>query len=141
MARESGRLGLTALRIYRYMLLKRDWVGVREIQRALRLSSPGLVAYHLNRLLAEGLVEKRRDGKYRVREFVKVTMLRDFVKLGRLAVPRYAFYATFTAIVTACYVLLYPVCALSPSGALGTILVMFSTASYIYEAMRVLSEW
>ncbi len=139
MSRER-RLAPTALRIYRYMVLRGGWVGVRELQRALGLSSPGLVAYHLARLVEEGLVERGEGGKYRVKAYVSVGVLREFVRLGRLVVPRYAFYATFIGVLTLLYAFLYPWYALSEPGLIGLILGAFSTASFIYETMRALRE-
>lgn len=138
--RKKRRLTLTALRIYRYMALKGGWVGVREVQRALGLSSPGLAAYHLSKLVEEGLVERSDEGKYRVKDYIDTAFLREFVKLGRLVVPRYAFYATFTAVLTTCYISLYPNHAFSEAGILGIALGVFSTISFIYEALRALSE-
>jgi len=136
----SKRLPLTALRIYRYMVLKGTWVGVREIQRSLKLSSPGLVAYHLSKLVSEGLIERGEGGKYRVKNYVEVEFLKDFVRLGRVVIPRYVFYATFTAVLTISYVALYPRVAFSEGGLIGLILGLFATLSYIYETVKVMRE-
>jgi len=120
------------------MVLKGTWVGVREIQRSLKLSSPGLVAYHLSKLVSEGLIERGEGGKYRVKDYVEVEFLKDFVRLGRLVIPRYVFYATFTMILTVSYVVLYPRVALREGGLIGLILGVFATLSYIYETVKLM---
>ena len=45
------------LRVYVYAL-KRKRVGVREVQRSLRLSNPSLAQYHLNKLKELGLLKE-----------------------------------------------------------------------------------
>ncbi|HFC49535.1 MAG TPA: transcriptional regulator, partial [Thermofilum sp.] len=90
--KNKPKLTETTLRIYTYMVLKRDWIGVRELQRELKLSSPGLASYHLTKLLEAGFVERSRDGKYRAKPEAGAEILKGFVQLGRLIIPRYAFY-------------------------------------------------
>lgn len=45
------------LRVYVYAL-KRKRVGVREVQRSLRLSNPSLAQYHLNKLKELALLKE-----------------------------------------------------------------------------------
>jgi predicted DNA-binding transcriptional regulator len=79
------------LRVYVYALKKRR-VGVREVQRALLMSNPSLAQYHLNKLRELGLVSEN-NGEYEVVGEVKVDVMRDFLRLGTLIVPRFIFYA------------------------------------------------
>lgn len=79
------------LRVYVYALKKRK-VGVREVQRALLMSNPSLAQYHLNKLRELGLVSEN-NGEYEVAGEVKVDVMRDFLRLGTLIVPRFVFYA------------------------------------------------
>jgi DNA-binding transcriptional ArsR family regulator len=79
------------LRVYVYALKKRK-VGVREVQRALLMSNPSLAQYHLNKLRELGLVSEN-NGEYEVVGEVKVDVMRDFLRLGTLIVPRFIFYA------------------------------------------------
>jgi predicted DNA-binding transcriptional regulator len=87
----DAQLKGNTLRVYVYALKKRK-VGVREVQRALLMSNPSLAQYHLNKLRELGLVSEN-NGEYEVIGEVKVDVMRDFLRLGTLIVPRFVFYA------------------------------------------------
>jgi len=89
----EAQLKGNTLRVYVYALKKRR-VGVREVQRALLLSNPSLAQYHLNKLRELGLL-KEEGGDYEVANEVKVDLMRDFLRVGTLIVPRFVFYAVF----------------------------------------------
>jgi hypothetical protein len=81
------------LRVYWYVLnASGKVVGVREVQRALGFSSPTLALYHLDKLRDLGLVGKD-SGEYRLIKEVKVDILKQFLKLGWVFVPRFFLYA------------------------------------------------
>ena len=85
------------LRVYVYAL-KKEKVGVREVQRALGLSNPSLSQYHLNKLREMGLL-REDNGEYSVVGEVKVDVMRDFLRIGSSLIPRFVFYAVFFSIV------------------------------------------
>ena len=87
------------LRVYVYALKKRK-VGVREVQRALLMSNPSLAQYHLNKLKDLGLISEN-NGEYEISNEVKVDVMRDFLRLGTLIVPRFIFYAVFISVFAA----------------------------------------
>ncbi len=89
---ESELKGNT-LRVY-WVLLRSPTsnMGVREIQRALKFSSPALASYHLTKLEELGLAEKT-NGEYRLKKEVRVGVLKQFTKIGSFMLPRYTFYA------------------------------------------------
>ena len=123
------------LRVYIYALKKRK-VGVREVQRALLMSNPSLAQYHLNKLKDMGLVAEN-NGEYEVAGEVKVDVMRDFLRLGTLIVPRFVFYAVvftvfagYLAFVGSSYFGLVPVVGWL-SAALGV-----AAAAFWYEAIR-----
>lgn len=90
---ESYLKGKTLL-VYWYLLQQpTHTVGVREVQRALHLSSPSVAVHHLDKLQDLGLVTKRGTGEYVLEEEVKVGILRFFTRMGRYLVPRYLFYS------------------------------------------------
>ena len=90
----ESRLKGNTLRLYWYMVKAGRPVTIHQAQKELNLSSPGLVSYHLNKLVDLGLVDKTR-GEYEPLEEVKVGVLRYFVRLYGFMVPRYVFYAVF----------------------------------------------
>jgi hypothetical protein len=90
---ESTLKGNT-LRVYWFLLGKSDGLaGAREVQRALRFSSPGLAVYHLDKLVELGLVENTSAG-YRLVRAVNVGVLKQFVRFGAVMLPRHLLYAT-----------------------------------------------
>ena len=103
---ESELKGKT-LQIYWYMLRSPgSHVGVREIQRALRLSSPSVASHHLEKLVSLGLVDKTRTGEYYITQEIKVGLLRFFTRLGRFLVPRYLFYSVLFTTMLITYIAL-----------------------------------
>ncbi|HYA78652.1 MAG TPA: winged helix-turn-helix domain-containing protein [Verrucomicrobiae bacterium] len=84
----------TTLEVYRFLLKSSKPVGIRELQRALNLSSPSVATYHLSKLEDAGLL-KRQDGGYTVDRF----LLENSIKISRFLIPRYLFYAIFAVAV------------------------------------------
>ncbi|MCS7386015.1 MAG: hypothetical protein NDF55_04685 [archaeon GB-1867-005] len=130
------------LLVYRYMLKVGRPVGVREIQRALKFSSPSLAHYHLSKLQEAGLIGKNRNGLYEIQGFVKVDVLYGLIKIGRLTLPRYFFYAIFFA--STFLLLLYS--ALKSQPVTGFHIFSLSVCaiafiSWIYEAIRLWRKW
>lgn len=80
----------TALDIYRLLLRSRKSLGIREIQRALKLSSPSVAQYHISKLEHAGLL-KKEAGNYTVDKLI----LENCVKISRFLIPRYLFYLSF----------------------------------------------
>ena len=123
------------LRVYIYALKKRK-VGVREVQRALLMSNPSLAQYHLNKLRDLGLVSED-NGEYEVVGEVKVDVMRDFLRLGTLIVPRFIFYAVvftvfaaYLTLVSSSYYTLVPVLAWF------TVALAAAAVAFWYEAVR-----
>ncbi len=94
----EAKLKGNTLRVYVYVLKNRR-VGVREVQRSLKLSNPSLALYHLNKLKELGLV-REDNGEYEIVSEVKVDVLRDFLRVGTLLVPRFIMYAVFFTVFT-----------------------------------------
>lgn len=95
LSRAESELRGSTLRVYWYLFKKGKGVGVREVQRALGMSSPSTALHHLDKLRELGLIEKDRFGQYVMLKEVKVGVLRFFMRLGTLVLPRYLFYAVF----------------------------------------------
>jgi len=95
-----------AWKVYWYLLKNGKPVSVREVQRALHFSSPSIANHHLEQLRELGLVQKQEvGGHYVLVSEVKIGVLRHFVKLGKLLFPRYFFYALFSTVFYAAYLL------------------------------------
>lgn len=131
---ESELKGKTLL-VYIYLLRSnRPSIGVREVQRALRFSSPSVAAYHLNKLEELGLVESVR-GEYRLVREVKVGILRHFITLRGLMLPRYLFYAALMTSMLLTYITQFPI---TPTRSTVAALLMGTIPTIIlwYETIR-----
>ncbi len=103
--RIASELKGNTLRVYWYVMnVSGHVVGVREVQRALSFSSPTLALYHLDKLKELGLVAKE-SGEYRLIKEVKVDILKQFLKVGRVFVPRFSLYAVLFTVLTIYYTL------------------------------------
>ena len=123
------------LRVY-VSARKKKKVGVREVQRALLMSIPSLAQYHLNKLRDLGLVSEE-SGDYEIRSEVKVDVMRDFLRVGTLIVPRLIFYAVlFSAL--ACYTIsvAYPYYGVVPAMEWLSFLMTTAAVAFWYEAIR-----
>ncbi|MEM2873031.1 MAG: hypothetical protein QXD82_02545 [Nitrososphaerales archaeon] len=90
----ASKLKGNTLRVYWALLRSKNGIiGVREVQRTLKFSSPALASYHLSKLEELGLV-KKENSDYRLIREVKVGVLRQFTKIGSFMLPRYIFYAS-----------------------------------------------
>jgi predicted DNA-binding transcriptional regulator len=123
------------LRVYVYALKKRK-VGVREVQRALLMSNPSLAQYHLNKLKDLGLVSES-NGEYEVVGEVKVDVMRDFLRVRTLIVPRFIFYAVvFTVFVVYLAFVGYPDFGSVPVVEWSSAVLAIAAAVFWYEAIR-----
>ncbi len=80
-------LGGQALRVYLELLLSKEPLGVRELQRRLGFKSPSSAKHHLDRLVRLGLVAKTFDGRYRAVES-KTSILSAYTMIAGSFVPR-----------------------------------------------------
>jgi DNA-binding transcriptional ArsR family regulator len=95
-----------AWKVYWYLLKNGNPASVREVQRNLRFSSPSVAYHHLEQLRELGLVQKEEvGGHYVLVSEVKIGVLRHYVKLGKLLFPRYFFYALFSTVFYAAFLL------------------------------------
>ncbi len=128
-----------AWKVYWYLLKTGKPVTVREVQHALRFSSPSVANHHLEQLRELGLVEKQEvGGHYMLVSQVKIGVLKHYVKLGRLLFPRYFFYALFTTV----FYVLFLVFLLQGLSRENLFMVSFGAivcAIFWYEAYRVWS--
>lgn len=135
-----------------YALRGKDWkvywlllkngrpMSVREVQRALRFSSPSVAQHHLEQLRDIGLVRKEDvGGNYSLTSEVRIGVLRHFVKLGKLLFPRYFFYAVFSTTFYGIY-LLTLMHSLSRENLFILIFGAIVSTVFWYEAARVWSE-
>ena len=133
--RKSRRTYLSGLMwdIYLYIITSREPVGVREIWRALALSSPSLAQYHINNLQEQNLVIQTPDGRYIADEKARVEALRNFVFLGGRLISRMAFYGSFIFGLFLIYLIFWPIEMVFRDILFITICI-FSVSAFFLEA-------
>lgn len=119
--------------VYRYAVKQRKPVGVREVQRALKLSSPTLAAYHLNKLEEAGLLKQTPDG-YVVERLV----LENFVRLRKLLLPKYLFYLAVFVTALAFQITLFRPVQLTREYLFSTSMLVLAVAYFAYETMMTI---
>jgi DNA-binding Lrp family transcriptional regulator len=126
--------GLT-LKVYKFILKNDKPVGIREVQRALNLSSPTLALYHINKLEEAGFIKKELGGFVADR-----IILENLIRLRRVLIPRNFFYTVFfvTSLIFLAVFLRPPLLTREYIFALGVASVAVATS--IYETIKALSE-
>ena len=126
------------LKIYMFLLKSPSAsVGIREVQRALKLSSPALAQYHLDKLRELGLVRKE-SSEYLLESDVKVGVLRPFYRLGTVLVPRFVLYAVLFTVLLG--FLPFIVTEINLVSVFAFSLALLGAAIFWYEALRALRE-
>ena len=92
-------------RVYLFVL-KNGPCELREVQRALKLSTPSLASYHLSRLIESGVVGRTEDGRYTVVADISADLLEGYVKFGRRIIPQFFFLTLIFTAILAYYVYL-----------------------------------
>ncbi|MCJ7633261.1 hypothetical protein MUP77_12825 [Candidatus Bathyarchaeota archaeon] len=94
--------------VYLCVLTSGESIGVRDVWRNLKLSSPSLAQYHVNKLLDLKLIETTVEGKYKANNEEQLGALRSFVKLRGRLVPRLVLYGAVVTGILMSYLLLWP---------------------------------
>jgi len=128
---EDVLTGVT-LKVYRLMLRKGS-LGIREVQRALHLSSPSVAAYHLSKLERAGLL-KRKRGDY----IVAKVILRDLIVFRRILIPKYFFYSVFFAMTLILQLILMRPDDLTVHYIFSVLVSLVAALIFIYETIKVL---
>jgi hypothetical protein len=95
--------------VYLHIVTSEKPQGVREIWRALSLSSPSLAQYHINKLVELALIEPSPNGKYQVNEIERIDALRSFVLLRGRLIPRLMFYGALLVGLFLTYLVFWPI--------------------------------
>ncbi len=121
----------TTLEVYRFLLKSSKPVGIRELQRALGLSSPSVATYHLSKLEDAGLL-KKEGGNYTVAKY----LLENTVKISRFLSPRYFFYAIFAVAVLAIEVTFMRPAFVSREYVFSTLATFVFVLFFVYETVK-----
>lgn len=120
------------------LLLTKDAMGVREIQRELGFSSPSLSKHHLQKLEEAGLVSKNPHGAYYIAKTVRVGSLTLFVRIGKRFLPRFIFLATLFAGMLVVYAAVFMSWPPEGEDLMYIIMSVIAIAMFLYEGWRLL---
>jgi len=135
---ESELKGKTLL-VYLHILKSgQESVGVREVQRSLGFSSPSVAAYHLGKLKDLGLIENLY-GDYKIVREVKVGVLRSFVTLGGVMLPKFLFYAVLMTTMLVTYLFQFPL-ETTRENITTIVMGLVPTAIFWYETVKIWRE-
>jgi len=126
--------GLT-LKVYKFVLRSDGPVGIREVQRALGLSSPTLALYHMNKLEEAGLIKKESNGYIADR-----VVLENLIRFRRILIPRNFFYMVFliTSLIMLAVFLRPPV--ITREYVFSLAVIGIAAATSVYETIKVFSH-
>jgi DNA-binding transcriptional ArsR family regulator len=124
----------TTLKVYRYLFKLGKPAGVRDIQRALGLSSSSVAEYHVKKLLQSGLIKESQEGYT-----VDRNVWQNMVRMRRTVIPFQAFFVVLFA--GAVVVMLTVLRANSAEGYLfGLAVVLVSLGLSLYETFRSIRQ-
>jgi len=126
--------GLT-LKVYKFVLRSEKPVGIREVQRALNLSSPTLALYHMNKLEEAGLIKKESNGYIADR-----VILENLIRFRRILIPRNFFYMIFliTSLIMLAVFLRPPI--ITRDYIFSLVVISVAAATSVYETVKVFSH-
>ena len=121
--------------VYHCILTSNDPIGVREIWRKLRLSTPSQTQNHVNKLLKLKLIESTPEGEYISNDVERNETLKSFLALRGLMIPRMVVYAALLSGVMLSYVTFWPW-----RGDFRDLVVLsstlFSISMFLFEAVK-----
>jgi hypothetical protein len=119
--------------VYIYLLRANKPVGIREVQKALRLSSPSVAAYHLNKLVNAEFIN-HKNGDYVINKVI----LKNSVKINRLLIPRHFFYAFFAITALIIELSFFRPVNVTPLYFFSTMVTTACALIYCYEMVKTL---
>jgi hypothetical protein len=134
----EDELNNTTLDIYLYLVKHKAPAGPRDIMRELKISSPGVVHRHLQKLFDWGWIDKDVYGRYLVKKKVG---FKGYFWLGKRLLPISVLYAVSFAVLTVSFIIIlfWHLLAGSPIDESFAILIavtVIASAFLLAEALR-----
>ena len=123
------------VRVYLFVL-RNGPCELRDVQRALKLSTPSLAFYHLSRLVQAGNVNRTEDGRYIAVTDISADLLDGYVKFGKRIFPQLFFLTLIFTAILAYYVYLIWRVPLDLDDAV-TLVFSLSVIVLWYETLKV----
>ncbi len=129
------------LQVYWYFFTKRK-AGVREIQKALNISSSGTASYQITKLLNAGIITRdEEEGKYSIKEDIKIGILKFFIRIGNRTIPRISLYLMIYSFAFIIYLILAMIQGMNffsdPLNLLLLLFLILGTIIFIIESFKI----
>jgi predicted transcriptional regulator of viral defense system len=125
----------TTLQVYRLMLKARKPIGVREVQRALHLSSSSVAMYHVSKLEDAGLL-RYENGQYVINE----VLFDNIIVFHHFLIPKTFFYSMFALVAAILELSFFKPLILVPEYFFSTIVTYLLALIFLYEALKTWLE-
>ncbi len=125
----------TTRRVYRYMYKVGEPVGIHELQRGLGMSSSSLAAYHIKKLLDEGLI-REQDGGY----VVDRIMFENMIRIRKSVIPFQTTYTIFFASTLALLLILFFPRTMTAGYLFSIFVNVAALGFFLYETIKAFRE-
>ena len=109
-------VGLT-MKVYRLLLTSEKPLTAREVQKKLKLSSPSVAVFHLDKLERVNLISKGGDGSGTYA--ISALYLKHYFRLRRFLIPRFVFHSVLTTFLLLGWFILLAAIYSMPSSAIS----------------------
>ena len=124
----------TTLRVYRCLYRAGTPMGIHDVQRALKLSSPSVAEYHIKKLVRAGLAKAEQNG-YTVDKIV----FENVIRIRRTVVPlQTTFVAFFASALVVLLTILRPA-SITSTYVFSLIVCVAAIVILLYEALKTLA--
>ena len=129
-----------ALQLY-WFLLTHEPMGIREIQKALNITSPSSVAFQINKLVKNGIVSKTENDKYYIKEEIKSGILSFYFRFGYRMIPRFSIYLCLYLVGLFVFLIFLFMegdqFILTPINFLFFLYLILGSGIFVYESVRI----
>lgn len=124
----------TTLRVYRCLYRAGTPMGIHDVQRALKLSSPSVAEYHIKKLIRAGLAKAEANG-YTVDKVV----FENVIRIRRTVIPlQTTFVAFFASALVVLLTILRPA-SITSTFVFSLIVCVAALAILLYETLKTLA--
>ena len=124
----------TTLRVYRCLYRAGTPMGIHDVQRALKLSSPSVAEYHIKKLVRAGLAKEGQNG-YTVDKVV----FENVIRIRRTVIPlQTTFVAFFASALVVLLTILRPA-SITSTYVFSLIVCVVAIVILLYEALKTLA--
>jgi len=124
----------TTLRVYRCLYRAGAPMGIHDVQRALKLSSPSVAEYHIKKLVRAGLARPDQNG-YTVDKIV----FENVIRIRRTVIPLQATFVAFFASALVVLLTILRPASITSTYVFSLIVCAAAVVILLYEALKTLA--